>query len=720
MFRNYSLATRLLMAFTALLLLGAVVATMGWRTQHKLIGEMETARVVGDMVTTSERARIDVLYYLLNGHEESAGEVDAKVKRILASVERIRGTLGGQEGGDLQAIAQKSSEYQLLFRELQSVGVERDKTLQQAIAAASQVTDAFDALFEASMAASATDVADRVQEMQKLFLLSRVHILYYLWRGKPDDLMRVREYLDKVRKGVEPLQQSALRARFGTALDSAVSSVRQYEAMVGAFTEFEPRRRALMEKMVASATVLADSARILLERQDAHTQESVRFSAATVLAISLTALLFGIVFTVLTTRMIKKGLGRAVSAAESVAEGNVDVVLEVDSRDEIGTLLTSMNRMLEAERKVATAATELARGQAVTQPEPRGPRDTLTRALAEMVAVERNIAELAVTMASGDLTRRIAPRSEEDKLLRSLMDMVERISCVVRDVQLGAENVAAGSEELSATAEALSQGATEQAASVEQCSASMEEMATRIAQNAENAKTTETIALRAAEDARQSGLAVEETLVAMRDIASRISIIEEIARQTDLLALNAAIEAARAGEQGRGFAVVAAEVRKLAERSQAAAAEINRLSAASLDVSERAGSLLHKLVPDIARTAELVQEIAAASIEQREGAEQVNDALHMLDQVIQQNAAASEEVASTSEELSAQAGHLQRTVAFFRIPGGGTRPRSAPFIAGQEKKPGQTRVEVDVPKAPATPRLRLDLSDDEDGDFERF
>ncbi len=158
-----------------------------------------------------------------------------------------------------------------------------------------------------------------------------------------------------------------------------------------------------------------------------------------------------------------------------------------------------------------------------------------------------------------------------------------------------------------------------------------------------------------------------ETVAAMKQIAEKISIIEEIARQTDLLALNAAIEAARAGEHGKGFAVVASEVRKLAERSQTAAGEIGKLSSTSVEIAESAGEMLKKLVPDIQRTAELVQEISAASAEQNSGAEQINTALQQLDQVIQQNAAASEEMSSTAEELAAQAEQLQDTISFFML-----------------------------------------------------
>jgi len=227
--------------------------------------------------------------------------------------------------------------------------------------------------------------------------------------------------------------------------------------------------------------------------------------------------------------------------------------------------------------------------------------------------------------------------------------------------------VASGSRELSASSEEMSQGASEQAASAEEVSSSMEQMSANVRQNADNAMQTEKIALKSAEDALESGNSVAKTVAAMRDIVDKISVIEDIARQTDLLALNAAIEAARAGDQGRGFAVVASEVRRLAERSQIAAGEISRLSASSVDIAEKAGEMLARLVPDIQKTAGLVQEIAASSGEQDRSAVQINQAIQQLDQVIQQNSSVSEEMASTSEELSGQADMLQDTIEFFRV-----------------------------------------------------
>jgi methyl-accepting chemotaxis protein len=251
----------------------------------------------------------------------------------------------------------------------------------------------------------------------------------------------------------------------------------------------------------------------------------------------------------------------------------------------------------------------------------------------------------------------------------SLNHCVINLSRIATEMGSVADNVANGSNELSSSAEQLSSSANDQASAAEEVSSSMEQMSSNIQHNADNASQTEKIAIKAAEDTKAGGKAVAETVAAMNEIAARITIIEEIARQTNLLALNAAIEAARAGEHGKGFAVVASEVRKLAERSQLAAGEIRGLSARSVEIAQKAGEMLTHIVPDIQKTAELIQEISVACREQNSGADQINKAIQQLDTIIQQNAGASEELASTSEEMTSQAEQLRSTIAFFKING---------------------------------------------------
>ncbi len=347
----------------------------------------------------------------------------------------------------------------------------------------------------------------------------------------------------------------------------------------------------------------------------------------------------------------------------------------------------------------------------------------------------RKANEAVRSVSEGDLTRfaDITTKDEIGDLLSYVNTMIERLRGVVADALSASENVSSGSQELSSSSETLSQGATEQASSAEEASASMEEMAANIKQNADNAAQTEKIARQSAKDAEISGEAVGRAVGAMRTIAEKISIVQEIARQTDLLALNAAVEAARAGEHGKGFAVVASEVRKLAERSQAAAAEISTLSGQTVSVATEAGEMLNRLVPDIRKTAELVSEISAACREQDIGASQINEAIQQLDKVTQQNAGASEEMSGTSEELAAQAEELQASIAFFRVDNAARseqnhadklRATAARMAAPVAKRPAATPAYRAAPATAKTTRsggFALDMSmggpDADDDDF---
>jgi methyl-accepting chemotaxis protein len=295
-------------------------------------------------------------------------------------------------------------------------------------------------------------------------------------------------------------------------------------------------------------------------------------------------------------------------------------------------------------------------------------------------------------IAEGDLTKvvhddMLGRRDELGALSHSFQDMQRNLRKIVAELQAAVVNIASGSDQVSTAAQQLSQGSSEQAASAEEVSASIEEMNATIKQNADNAMSTEAIANRSAASGAEGGAAVAETAAAMKEIATSTAIIEEIARQTNLLALNAAIEAARAGEAGKGFAVVASEVRKLAERSQIAAAEISKLSVSSVAVAEKAGTMLAAIVPELRKTSGLVQEISASCKEQNTGTEQIAKAIMQLDQVVQDNASNSEELASMSEELTGQARQLAETVAFFKTDEGGQRVAPAAAEAKPQVKP---------------------------------
>jgi len=499
-----------------------------------------------------------------------------------------------------------------------------------------------------------------------------------------------------------------------------------------------------------------------------------------IIIVSVISVLFAIAMAFWIVKSITKPVGECMDAAKKIAAGDMNVSLDDSRKDETGQLMAEMKHMVTAINALVTDANMLAKaaveGRLSTRADAtkhqgefynvvKGINDTLDAVIGplnvaadyvdkiskgimppiitkeyagDFNAIKNNlnllieatnkIVEGAKEVANGNLMVELKERSEQDELIRSLMNMVRKLRDVVAEVKVAADNVATGSNELNSSAQTISQGATEQAASVEETSSSMEQMSSNIKQNADNALQTEKIALKAAEDAKESGKAVNEAVTAMKEIAGKISIIEEIARQTNLLALNAAIEAARAGEHGKGFAVVASEVRKLAERSQAAAGEISQLSATSTQVAEKAGEMLKKLVPDIQKTAELVQEISSASNEQKAGAEQINKAIQQLDQVVQQNAGAAEELASTAEELSSQAEQLQESIGFFKLEEGGSgvvrKARRQRVLTAKVEQIAHEAQPKAMAKAKVRGGVSIDMGegkgDAEDSEFERY
>jgi methyl-accepting chemotaxis protein len=427
---------------------------------------------------------------------------------------------------------------------------------------------------------------------------------------------------------------------------------------------------------------------MVVDREQAQSDYEAASSA--LITLTVVAIAVGVVAAAWISLGISRGLRDAVDVAKGVAIGDLTVSQAITRRsaDEVGDVLQAM--------------------------------DEMSRNLSET-------ARAAERISQGDLSVKVAPRSEKDTLGAALQAMIAKLREVVSNASASSENVAEGAQNMSATAEQLSQGATEQASAAQEASAAVEEMAANIRQSADNAAQTEKIATQSASRAKESGDAVDEAVKAMKTIADKINIIQEIARQTDLLALNAAVEAARAGQHGKGFAVVASEVRKLAERSQHAAAEISELSVQTVDVSQKAGEMLSNLVPEIQRTADLVQEISAATREQNTGADQINQAIRELDTVIQQNASASDESAATSQELAAQSDQLRAVIGFFDLgqsarASNTQRPQAAPRAG--HTPPAAISRPIPKAKAPVNGKANgvdIDLGEDvSDSDFEKY
>ena len=459
------------------------------------------------------------------------------------------------------------------------------------------------------------------QEIKKYLATSDekvMHILDLAGKGHETASQEGKPYWEALRKSAEKFSLSSRK------LPELLASG-DFE---GAIANSNGETRAAANEMTGSIEKLVDLQKRIMRTSSENAQASYEDTKMQLTAIAGAAALFAIGVAIWMSLSISRGLSRGIALAEAVAIGDLGKQVEHKSNDEIKDLISAMERMTANLSNTADLATEIANGNLMVEPKPLSDKDTLGQAL------ER---------------------------------MVERLRAVVKDAMVASDNVSSGSQQLSSASEQIAQGASEQASAAEEASSSMEEMAANIKQNADNAAQTEKIARQSAKDAENSGDAVNRAVKAMATIAEKIGIVQEIARQTDLLALNAAVEAARAGEHGKGFAVVASEVRKLAERSQAAAAEISQMSGDTVKSAQEAGEMLNRLVPDIRKTAELVSEISAACREQDIGASQINQAIQQLDKVTQQNAGASEEMSATSEELAAQAEELQSSIAFFRV-----------------------------------------------------
>jgi methyl-accepting chemotaxis protein len=359
--------------------------------------------------------------------------------------------------------------------------------------------------------------------------------------------------------------------------------------------------------------------------------EQERSARNNVILLAALACALGIGGSLVLTVAVRRRLEATVRRVEDVSKGDLSRPLDTTRRDELGVLETALEGLRANLARTAEAADRISQGDLTVEPTPLSDRDTLGKALGRMLGSLR---------------------------------------AIVGNIQAAATSIAAGSAQLRAAAQQLSDGASSQAGSLAETSSSVEQMAAAIKQNARSAEETDQLATRVANDARTNVEAVLETVQSMKSITEKIGVIEEISRKTELLALNASVEAARAGEYGKGFAVVAGEVSKLAEVSQTAASDIVQASREGQSRAESTRRLLAELLPAIERTRDLVQGISASTEEQSVGASQVNQAVGQLDKVVQRNAAAAQQVASTAEALSEQAQQLEQAIEFFAIGDG--------------------------------------------------
>jgi len=688
MLKNRGIAFKLGMGFGLCILFTLIVSTVYWRGLAGIMARSALEDRGQELADGIYQTRLVMTRYSQRYQDKDLESVRARLATLLEKTKSLRQVLTNpRERERLDGVAAALTEYEKTVTAFHQSVLSRQEELKvfgesggAILQKLEQLQKNMEAVF--AEAARSNDQATVVKaamlgtaagSLSDIFLTVRVDMLSFAWKEDKGRAESAKANIEKFTARLAELRQAVAKPENKALLGDIAGSLQAYKQSIDGFVaSYQAVAEATASLGEAGERVVTMAEEVIASQAETR-QEEARAVNFLSLAVSVAALLVGLFFAIGITRAIKRGVARAIEVAEAVAAGDVSRDVTVDSTDEIGKLLAALGRMIKAEREAATVAARL---------------------------------------SDGDLTVSVAPRSEKDALLTSMSAMVDKLRAVVGEVQSGAENVASGSEEMSASSESLSQGASAQASAVEESSSAMEQMVSSIHQNADNSRQTEAIAVKAALDARESGQAVQEAVTAMKAIAGKISIIEEIARQTDLLALNAAVEAARAGEHGRGFAVVASEVRKLAERSQAAASEITKISRSSTQVAERAGELLARLVPDIQKTADLIQEISASSQEQSQGAGQVNTALQQLDLIIQQNASASEELASTAEELSAQAEQLQASVGFFEI--------EAARVAKPALKPSAKALGAGTRPRPVRGGAGRPHETERDGNFERF
>ncbi|MCA9731991.1 MAG: HAMP domain-containing protein [Deferribacteres bacterium] len=715
MLKNLSIGKKVTLGFATILILLVIVIAIGYESLSTASGgfteyrEMaRDANLAGRLQANMLMVQMNISEYIGTGNEEHLRSYNDYLKKMNNFLEEAKREINNSErAAKIKSVDESVAEYEQGFTSVVEFMKQRNKLVDDVLNVNGPLMEKTltEILTSAEKDGDMTAAYNAGLAMRNL-LLGRLYMTKFLDTNSQKDANRSHEEFQKMQELLNVLERELQNPHRRTLLTTVKTAKETYTRAFNELVEVINDRNEIitgtLDRIGPEVAKNVEDVKLSIKGvQDELGPKLVAANATSInllMLLGVIALAIGIVMTVVITRATVNPILKIVGAAETISKGDLDLNLDINQNDEIGKLADAFRNMGSTLKTRASQAEDLAKG---------------------------------------DLTVQVEVLSEKDTLGKAYKSMVKRLNDVVTDVKAAVENVASGSQQLSSTSEQMSQGASEQAASAEEVSSSMEQMSANIQQNTDNAQQTEGIAVKSSQDAKEGGEAVNKTVVAMRDIANKISIIEEISRQTNLLALNAAIEAARAGEHGKGFAVVASEVRKLAERSQVAANEISDLAGSSVEIAEQAGQMLNKIVPDIQKTADLVQEISAASREQSSGAEQINKAIQQLDQVIQQNAGASEEMASTAEELSAQAEQLQDAISFFKIDSvyngrktvnrrqqnnsGFTQKEKIKVTHISDAETNQIKQQIQKNKSPKSGvTLDLDMNNSDDADFERY
>ncbi|WP_022661788.1 methyl-accepting chemotaxis protein [Paucidesulfovibrio longus] len=644
MFKNLPIALKLGLGFGVVLLLSATVALVSLVVQGRLANGSTASKLNAQIVQHMLEGRVSILYYLWKQDDKYIGTFGKQIDQLRDSADKAEALAATPEAvARLQDIRTNAEDYRRMLGELQAQETDFQQNVVRAAEIGGKVNDIVETLSH--------EISAEFEKALNQGTASRnLADLYALSQQ------------------IQSLHRTFLKARAEVLYFLWQGDAERLNAGKQDLLEVAAQARSIFEDATGEIQSLATQ---LQKANTSYMEELAKFGRSAEAKNSL----------------VKDMAAKGVQVGDLSDAANAAQMQRMDD-------LVSGSRLLllsiSALCLLVGAFLAMLIARAITRPVNQG-------------------VNFAKAMSEGDFSTEmeVRQRDEVGKLVTSLNSMTMRLRGVVGEVLASADNLASGAEQLSATSQSVAQGSTEQAASVEEIASSMETMTHSIRQNSENAQRTDEIAGKVVKDAEHSGDVVRRSVVAMRDIADKITFVEEIARQTNLLALNAAIEAARAGEHGKGFAVVAAEVRKLAERSGKAAAEISQVSAHTMQTAEEAGTLLDGLVPAIRKTASLIQEIAASSREQDRSNTQIKRAVDQLDDIVQQNASAAEEMASTSEELASQAEELRQLMGFFKISESDKAPRrkSIGSVSRRALHASGTRKEDDLA---------------EDSEFERF